>query len=114
MSATDDRAARIEKLLDEVQATAGPVAWPRVESLITALVELYGAGIERVVTMARESARDSAELDQLLLKDDLVSSLLVLHDLHPAADASDLEIKKPPTKQPQLIEASRLARGARP
>ena len=75
--------ARIEQLLDELKAMAGPPAWQRIEELVTALVGLYGAGLERLLRAAREAARDPGELAGRLCDDDLLSSLLMLHDLHP-------------------------------
>lgn len=76
-------ADRIETLLRDVEAIAGPVAWPRVQSLVTALVDLYGAGLGRVLDHAGECVRDRAELDRRLAADEVVASLLALHDLHP-------------------------------
>lgn len=73
----------IERLLGEVQAGVGPALWPRVASLVTALVGLYGAGLERVLAAARAAARSPEELEACVLRDDLVASLLLLHDLHP-------------------------------
>lgn len=76
---------RIERLLAEAQAAAGPAAWPRVEALVTALVDLYGSGIARILACARASADPGGGLDERLAADDLVRSLLLLHDLHPVA-----------------------------
>jgi hypothetical protein len=52
-------------------------------SLVAALVDLYGAGLERTVACAREAARNAGELDERLIRDELVASLLLLHGLHP-------------------------------
>lgn len=88
---TDDAAALIEhdklveRLLAEAEAACGPVAWPRVEALVTSLVELYGEGLGRMITHAREAARSPTDLDQRLAGDEVVASLLLLHDLHPVA-----------------------------
>ncbi len=84
MSAAD-HGQKIERMLDEVQAVAGPVAWPRVEALVTALVDLYGTGLERLLDHARAAAADRAELDRAIGRDEIVSSLLVLHGCHPVA-----------------------------
>ncbi|MDX8034924.1 NifU family protein [Lentzea sp. BCCO 10_0856] len=50
------------------------------EDLVRVLMDLYGNGLARVVTMLRE--HDAALLGAIAA-DDLVASLLVLHDLHP-------------------------------
>jgi hypothetical protein len=79
------RGDEVERLLEEAEAVTGPVAWPRVEALVAALVSLYGEGLERTLACARAAARDGESLDVLLARDELVSSLLMLHDLHPFA-----------------------------
>jgi hypothetical protein len=89
----------ILQLLTEAQAACGPVAWPRVESLITALVDFYGVGLERIVEIARARSVDPNGLDRALVGDEIVSSLLVLH-----------EIVEPPAEN--VIPAERLVRGA--
>jgi hypothetical protein len=73
----------VERLLEEVEAVAGPTAWPRVEALVAALVDLYGDGLGRLLSCARTAAGDTAALDDLLAHDELVASLLLLHGLHP-------------------------------
>lgn len=82
----------VERLLEEVEAVAGPVAWPRVEALVAALVDLYGEGLGRTIACAREAARGEAELDDLLARDELVAGLLLLHDLHPLTLERRVEI----------------------
>jgi hypothetical protein len=77
------RGDQVERLLEEVQAVSGPVAWPRVEALVAALLELYRAGVERTLAQARGAARDARELDRALAADPMVSSLLLLLGLHP-------------------------------
>jgi hypothetical protein len=76
-------AERIEQLLEDVQAIAGRPAWQRVEELVQRLVRLYGGGLERVMGHLREAGRLDESLVARLAADDLVSSLLLLHDLHP-------------------------------
>lgn len=67
---------KIEKLLDG----AGDDA----RELARSLMELYGAGLARVVEFARGS-----DLAARLAEDKLLGSLLLLHDLHP----SDAEMR---------------------
>jgi Fe-S cluster biogenesis protein NfuA/nitrite reductase/ring-hydroxylating ferredoxin subunit len=79
MAAPEWRTAgdRIQLLLD-ASATGGPVARERAEQLVREVVELYGAGLERVLALAH----DPALIDRLTA-DDLVASLLLVHGLHP-------------------------------
>jgi Fe-S cluster biogenesis protein NfuA len=78
-------AHRIEELLEQLQSVAGARVWPQVEELVRALTDLYGAGLGRTVELADVWARMGAGTDLLdeLAGDELVASLLLLHDLHP-------------------------------
>lgn len=73
---------RIELLL-EASAAHGPVAQERAEELVRLVVELYGAGLERLMELAYDAGALSDELLQQLAGDDLVASLLLVHGLHP-------------------------------
>ena len=79
---SDPRAAgeRIEQLLDALGAS-GPLARQRAEELVRAVVDLYGAGLERLVEIVSPDLPPST-VDKLAT-DQLVSGLLTVHDLHP-------------------------------
>jgi Fe-S cluster biogenesis protein NfuA/nitrite reductase/ring-hydroxylating ferredoxin subunit len=62
----DERVARVEQLLEEVDESG--------EELVQALLEMYGEGLRRILART-----DPA----VLVEDELLSQLLVLHDLHP-------------------------------
>jgi Fe-S cluster biogenesis protein NfuA/nitrite reductase/ring-hydroxylating ferredoxin subunit len=77
---------QIEALL-EASSAGGVVARERAGELVRLVVELYGAGIERILDTLYESGRlDEVALDALVA-DDLVSSLLLVHGLHPRSVA---------------------------
>ncbi|GAA3120393.1 NifU family protein [Streptosporangium carneum] len=80
---TDVQAAgdRIEALLAELAALGDPAARAKAEELVRVLVELYGAGLERVMRIVTEA--EAVPVLRGLVADDLVCGLLVLHDLHP-------------------------------
>src|SRR6202051_19372 len=71
---------RIQTLLDATSA-GGAGARERAEQLVREVVELYGAGLSRVIAAVGDQA-DSGMLDRLVA-DDLVASLLLIHGLHP-------------------------------
>src|ERR1700721_2659094 len=71
---------RIQTLLDATSA-GGTVARERAEQLVREVVELYGAGLARIVATIGDQA-DSGMRDRLAA-DDLVASLLLVHGLHP-------------------------------
>ncbi|WP_428341572.1 NifU family protein [Mycobacterium sp.] len=71
---------RIQTLLDATSG-GGPVARERSEQLVREVVELYGAGLSRIMAAVGEQA-DPGMPDRLVA-DDLVASLLLVHGLHP-------------------------------
>ncbi|WP_104174019.1 NifU family protein [Arthrobacter sp. Y81] len=79
---------RIESLLDALGA-GGAVARGRAEELVRQVTDLYGSGLARILEILDDRGRlDDATLDALTA-DQLVSSLLVIHGLHP----QDLETR---------------------
>jgi len=82
MSSQDAEAAgeRVEALLAELRAQAGPQAAATAEELVSCLVELYGAGLATITEIVGKS---EPELMDKLVADPLVESLLLVHDLHP-------------------------------
>ena len=73
---------RIEALL-EAAAAGGPVARERAEALVRLVVDLYGAGLERLLEIVHDAGRLDDELLDRLAADDLVAGLLSVHGLHP-------------------------------
>jgi hypothetical protein len=67
----DATVERIESLVAEQPETA---------ELVQLLMQLYGAGLARIVEISAEA---SPELLESLASDKLVGSLLLLHELHP-------------------------------
>jgi len=73
---------RIEALLT-ASAAGGAVARERAEDLVRTVADLYGAGIERMMEILHAMGRlDDAVLGELA-GDAMVSSLLLVHGLHP-------------------------------
>ena len=74
---------RVEALLTELRAAPDPVVAERAEELVRLLMELYGAGLERVMEVVSEVG--DATLVDCIAADQLLASLLVLHGLHPVS-----------------------------
>jgi len=74
---------RIEQLLGELSAHAEPTITEMSEELVRLLMGMYGAGLERIVALLAGAGPQGQPMLDALVEDDLVSSLLVLHDLHP-------------------------------
>ncbi len=81
---TREVGARVERLLADLASTADPAVAAKAEELARSLVELYGAGVERMVEIVADQPHGD-ELVAALAADEFVASLLILHDLHPIA-----------------------------
>jgi Fe-S cluster biogenesis protein NfuA/nitrite reductase/ring-hydroxylating ferredoxin subunit len=73
---------RIETLLDAA-GSGGAVARERAEELVRLVTDLYGAGIEQILDLVHEAGRLDKEMLDRLVDSELISSLLLIHGLHP-------------------------------
>ncbi|MET8170642.1 hypothetical protein ABZT34_41550 [Streptomyces sp. NPDC005329] len=71
---------RVEEVLDRLAASGDPAAAEAAEELVRCLMDFYGSGLARVLDLLSAAPGDPLAG---LLGDELVASLLVLHDLHP-------------------------------
>ncbi|MGA2213785.1 MAG: NifU family protein [Bryobacteraceae bacterium] len=78
-----DRVARIEGLVQKLEGSADPASRGSARELIQCLMELHGAGIERILEIVDSCGDAGGGLIASLGQDPLVSSLLVLYGLHP-------------------------------
>jgi Fe-S cluster biogenesis protein NfuA/nitrite reductase/ring-hydroxylating ferredoxin subunit len=77
-----ERAARMETLLGEIEALADPNARAKAAEVVQLLLELYGEGLARVIEVIAEG-EERERIFEALAGDELVSHLLLLHGLHP-------------------------------
>lgn len=73
--------ADVERRLEELEALPDAETREKTTGIVQALLDLYGAGLERIVEEI--AARDDGELAEALADDELVAHLLLLHGLHP-------------------------------
>lgn len=87
--APDPRATseRIERLLADLGAHADPRVTERAKEVVRLLMELYGAALERVMTIVAAEPSPGPMVADRLADDELVASLLILHGLHPLGTA---------------------------
>jgi Fe-S cluster biogenesis protein NfuA/nitrite reductase/ring-hydroxylating ferredoxin subunit len=74
---------RIEVLLGDLDRIGDASVRGKTEELIGLVVELYGAGLERIMELAYEAGPAGEQLFKQLIDDELIESLLMLHGLHP-------------------------------
>lgn len=74
---------KIEEMVRAIEATADPVARENALSLMQTLMEIHGAGIERMMEIVFDSGEKGGEIIDQFGGDSLVGSLLLLYGLHP-------------------------------
>ncbi|MEU1277987.1 hypothetical protein [Streptomyces sp. NPDC005805] len=80
----EEAGRRVEEILQHLADSGDEPAREAAEELVRVLMDFYGAGLARAVDLlGRAAPRNGAGPLEPLLGDELVASLLVLHDLHP-------------------------------
>lgn len=74
---------RIGELVGELENIADPEARASAKALVQLLLDLHGAGLERVMEIVAKNDESGQRTIDDLGRDPLVSSLLVLYGLHP-------------------------------
>jgi Fe-S cluster biogenesis protein NfuA/nitrite reductase/ring-hydroxylating ferredoxin subunit len=74
---------RVQELQDQLDATGDSTARELADELVSAIVQMYGAGLERIVERLFAAGTDGERIAVGLTEDPLVATLLLIHDLHP-------------------------------
>ena len=82
-STSDELVARVQELQDALEAAPDSATRALAEELVSAVVQLYGEGLERILERLNVSGRAGPEIASSLTEDPLLSTLLLIHDLHP-------------------------------
>jgi len=77
-----ERVARMETLLGEIETLADPNARARAAEMVQVLLELYGEGLARMMEVVAEGSERERTFEAFA-GDELISHLLLLHGLHP-------------------------------
>jgi len=80
VTSAEQTGRRVEEVLDRLAGSGDPAAAAAAEELVRSLMDFYGAGLARILHLLSSAP---GEPPAGLLGDELVASLLVLHDLHP-------------------------------
>jgi Fe-S cluster biogenesis protein NfuA len=81
--APEELVERVQDLLGSLDEIADPVAQARVQELVGAVLELYGAGLERILGVIADAGEGASYIRKELLDDGIVASLLLIHGLYP-------------------------------
>jgi Fe-S cluster biogenesis protein NfuA len=81
--APEELVERVQELLGSLDEIADPVAQQRVQELVGTVLELYGAGLERILGVLADAGEPALPIRDALLEDGIVASLLLIHGLYP-------------------------------
>ncbi len=74
---------RIQDLQERLEAAGDSATHEVADQLVSAVVQMYGAGLERIVELLAGAGEAGREIASSLSDDELVATLLLIHDLHP-------------------------------
>lgn len=83
--APEELVERVQELLGSLDEIADPVAQQRVQELVGTVLELYGAGLERILGVLADAGEPALPIRDALLDDGIVASLLLIHGLYPVS-----------------------------
>jgi Fe-S cluster biogenesis protein NfuA len=83
--APEELVERVQELLGSLDEIADPFAQQRVQELIGAVLELYGAGLDRILGVVADAGEPGLPIRDALLDDGIVASLLLIHGLYPVS-----------------------------
>src|SRR5689334_20635027 len=75
--------ARVQELTVELDSVGDPAVRARAEELISAIIELYGTGLERMASILDDAGEPGAEIRDRFSEDGVVASLMLIHGLYP-------------------------------
>jgi Fe-S cluster biogenesis protein NfuA/nitrite reductase/ring-hydroxylating ferredoxin subunit len=82
-AAPEELVLRIQDLQERLEATGDAATREVADALVASVIQMYGAGLERIVELLAAAGHAGTEIAQSLSDDDLVATLLLIHDLHP-------------------------------
>ena len=99
MSEYQEQFGRIEELIGKLEQATDPAARATAKELVQLLMEIHGAGIERMMQIASDAGPPGFEIIERFGHDELARNLLLLYGLHPldldARVAEALETVRP-------------------
>lgn len=78
-----ERIEHVESLIRELERSADPATRARMQEIVQALLDYHGTGLARILEHLNEAGEVGQAVLSQLVQDDLVSSMMLLYDLHP-------------------------------
>ncbi len=73
----------VQELQEKLDSAGDPTTRELAEELVSAVVQMYGAGLERIVDSLLAAGEEGKRLALALAEEEQVAALLMIHDLHP-------------------------------
>jgi Fe-S cluster biogenesis protein NfuA/nitrite reductase/ring-hydroxylating ferredoxin subunit len=77
------RVAAIEELVRRLETATDPEVLAAAQTLVGAVMELHRESLQRILAVLRRSGAAGTAIQDSLARDQLIASVLLLHDLHP-------------------------------
>ena len=74
---------RVQDLQERLDASADPATRELADELVAAMLQMYGAGLERIMSALFAAGEEGERIAAGLAGDELLATLLLIHDLHP-------------------------------
>ncbi len=74
---------RVQELQEKLDSAGDPATRELAEELVSTVVQMYGAGLERIVDSLLAAGEEGKRLALALAEEEQVAALLMIHDLHP-------------------------------
>ncbi len=74
---------RVQDLQERLDAAADPATRELADELVAAMLQMYGAGLERIMSALFAAGEEGERIAAGLADDELLATLLLIHDLHP-------------------------------
>ena len=79
----EELVARVQELQARLESAPDPATRELGEELVSAVVQMYGAGLEQILDAVFAAGEVGAQIGASLAEDPLVATLLLIHDMHP-------------------------------
>lgn len=73
----------VQRLTDRLSASGDPKTREVAEELMSAVIQMYGEGLERMLGIVSAAGPAAEEIQGALADDPLVGTLMMIHDLYP-------------------------------
>jgi Fe-S cluster biogenesis protein NfuA/nitrite reductase/ring-hydroxylating ferredoxin subunit len=74
---------RVQELQEALESAGDAAPRELLEELLGSVVQMYGAGLERILAILRDAGEPGQQIAATMAEDPILATLLLIHDLHP-------------------------------